>query len=93
MNSDTQVVILEGKDSGAGVKLARAVQADGGARAYVLQACRAASLQAAPVAWPWQGPRLAALLLLLGAAVPCSAGTIASGPTCARFETQRAKPC
>ena len=50
MNSDTQVVVLEGKDSGTGVKLARAVQADGGARAYVLQACRAASLQAGPVA-------------------------------------------
>ena len=39
VNSDTQVVILEAKDSAAGVKLARAIQSEGGARAFVLQAC------------------------------------------------------
>ena len=39
VNDDTRIVILENKDTSAGVKLARAVQATGGARSYVLQAC------------------------------------------------------
>lgn len=39
VNDDTRVVILENKDTSAGVKLARAVQDIGGARSYVLQAC------------------------------------------------------